>query len=370
MHNEASNFPNVIGSTTTSEPLNRIHDTRNMCSHHFTCSFSSLSHAHINLTWNIFHVFQQLLSQLEAHGAEGALKTSSSAQNVAFVSQSKSNTNKVKSGFFGAYSSCTPSTSSTNVPEKEILAGFADEVIYSLFAKQTEDLDLLHEDLEQIDDVDIEEMDINWQIEMIAIRMKKFYKKTGRRVRREGKTPVGEDKKKALKREIYSLQHQEAGSKRRKQKVFATIDDEIVNWGDTLKLEETNHALMAISSTLRFTSPMKFKEVPQKPVISVSDENSSEHSSCQSNDSEGSCENISEQSFETESERVSEPNEVSNSREGLLFTKKKCFVCGSPQSLIKIVTIIKEQWLGKADDYGVVNTGDGWAKPVGQMQTD
>ncbi|GJY57510.1 hypothetical protein Tco_0456625 [Tanacetum coccineum] len=76
---------------------------------------------------------------------QGAPKPSSSAQNVAFVSQSKSSTNKVKSGFSGAYSSCTPSTSSTNVPEKEVLAGFADEVIYSLFAKQTEDLDLLHE---------------------------------------------------------------------------------------------------------------------------------------------------------------------------------------------------------------------------------
>ncbi|GJY65639.1 hypothetical protein Tco_0467877 [Tanacetum coccineum] len=48
-------------------------------------------------------------------------------------------------------------TSSTNNPEKEVLAGFADEVIYSLFSKQSEDWDLLHEDLEQIDDVDIEE---------------------------------------------------------------------------------------------------------------------------------------------------------------------------------------------------------------------
>ncbi|GJR33689.1 hypothetical protein Tco_1209373 [Tanacetum coccineum] len=45
--------------------------------------------------------------------------------------------------------------------ELGVPAGFADEVIYSLFAKQSEDLDLLHEDLEQIDDVDIEEMDIN-----------------------------------------------------------------------------------------------------------------------------------------------------------------------------------------------------------------
>ncbi|GKD03031.1 hypothetical protein Tco_1178005 [Tanacetum coccineum] len=115
--------------------------------------------------------FQQLLSKLEAHGAninrnanisflylcsawvfeqeiQGASKTSSSAQNVAFVSQSKSSTNKVKSGFTGAYSTCTPSTSSTNIPKKEVLAGFADEVIYSLFAKQSEDRDLLHEDLE------------------------------------------------------------------------------------------------------------------------------------------------------------------------------------------------------------------------------
>ncbi|GJR90646.1 hypothetical protein Tco_0214657 [Tanacetum coccineum] len=196
--------------------------------------------------------FQQLLSQLEAHGSEvstedanhkflrslplawsnlamtmrtkpdvdtlsiddlynnlkgfeqeiqGASKTSSSAQNVAFVSQSKSSTNKVKSSFIGAYSTCTPCTSSTNIPEKEALAGFADE----------------------IDDLDIEEMDINWQIAMIAIRMKKFYKKTGRRVRVDGKAPVGFDKKKLECFNCHNTEH--------------------------TKDEETNHALMAICSS-------------------------------------------------------------------------------------------------------------------------
>ncbi|GJW84340.1 hypothetical protein Tco_0157485 [Tanacetum coccineum] len=145
--------------------------------------------------------FQQLLSQLEAHGAEVSTEDANHKflrslppawSNLAMTMRTKPDvdtlsiddlTNKVKYGFTGAYSTCTPSTSSTNIPKKEALAGFADEVIYSLFAKQSEDWDLLHEDLEQIDDLDIKEMDINWQIAMIAIRLKKFYKKTGRRVR-------------------------------------------------------------------------------------------------------------------------------------------------------------------------------------------
>ncbi|GKE95270.1 ribonuclease H-like domain-containing protein, partial [Tanacetum coccineum] len=161
---------------------------------------------------------------------------------------------------------------STNIPEKEVLAGFGDEVIYSLFAKQTEDLDLLHEDFEQIDDVDIEEMDINWQIAMIAIRMKKFYKKTGRRVHVDGKTPVVFDKKKlecfnyhntghfarectakgtydGKKKRDSFYQHQEARKQEKNQMGLLTMDDRIVNWGEHTEAEETNHALMAISSS-------------------------------------------------------------------------------------------------------------------------
>ncbi|GKA52389.1 ribonuclease H-like domain-containing protein [Tanacetum coccineum] len=53
-----------------------------------------------------------------------------------------------------------------------------------------------HEDLEQIDEYDLEEMDLKWQVAMISMRMKKFYKKTGRKLQFDAKEPVGFDKTK------------------------------------------------------------------------------------------------------------------------------------------------------------------------------
>ncbi|GJZ86772.1 putative ribonuclease H-like domain-containing protein [Tanacetum coccineum] len=53
-----------------------------------------------------------------------------------------------------------------------------------------------HEDLEQLDEFDLEEIDLKWQVAMISIRMKKFYKKTGRKLQFDAKEPVGFDKTK------------------------------------------------------------------------------------------------------------------------------------------------------------------------------
>ncbi|GJW78153.1 reverse transcriptase domain-containing protein [Tanacetum coccineum] len=140
--------------------------------------------------------FQQLLSQLEAHGAEvstedanykflrslppawsnlamtmrtkpdvdtlsiddlynnlrvfeqeltSTSKSSTSAQNVAFVSHSKSNTNKVKSVSILVPTVLILFTFSNYIQEREVLLVLLIEVIFTLFAKHSDDLDFFHE---------------------------------------------------------------------------------------------------------------------------------------------------------------------------------------------------------------------------------
>ncbi|GJU59880.1 putative ribonuclease H-like domain-containing protein [Tanacetum coccineum] len=66
----------------------------------------------------------------------------------------------------------------------------------SFFANQSSGPQLDHEDLEQLDEFDLEEMDLKWQVAMISMRLKKFYKKTGRKLQFNAKEPVGFDKAK------------------------------------------------------------------------------------------------------------------------------------------------------------------------------
>ncbi|GKA56073.1 hypothetical protein Tco_0755145 [Tanacetum coccineum] len=94
------------------------------------------------------------------------------------------------SGSYSTYNTSSSKASTTATP------GLADEVIHSFLATNADDVDLIHEDLDQIDDLDLEEMDINWQIAMTTIKIKKFYKKTGRRPRVDGKMHVAFDKRK------------------------------------------------------------------------------------------------------------------------------------------------------------------------------
>ncbi|GKC87106.1 ribonuclease H-like domain-containing protein, partial [Tanacetum coccineum] len=73
---------------------------------------------------------------------------------------------------------------------------YADDVMFSFFANQSNSPQLDNEDLEQIDTNDLAKMDLKWQVAMLTIRVKRFLNKTRRNLNFNGKETVGFDKTK------------------------------------------------------------------------------------------------------------------------------------------------------------------------------
>nr|GEW96575.1 putative ribonuclease H-like domain-containing protein [Tanacetum cinerariifolium] len=110
--------------------------------------------------------------------------------NVAFVSaESTNNTNELNVAY-------TVSTAIGNSSQAQGSLSYADELMFLFFANQSSSPQLDNEDLEKIDQDDLEEIDLKWQVAMLSIRVKRFYKKHRRKLEFNGKEPVGFDKTK------------------------------------------------------------------------------------------------------------------------------------------------------------------------------
>ncbi|GJY18683.1 ribonuclease H-like domain-containing protein [Tanacetum coccineum] len=73
---------------------------------------------------------------------------------------------------------------------------YVNDVIFYFFANQSNAPQLDSEDLEHIDVDDLEEMDLKWQVAMLTMRVKRFIKKTGRKLDLNGKETVSFDRTK------------------------------------------------------------------------------------------------------------------------------------------------------------------------------
>ncbi|GJW34561.1 hypothetical protein Tco_0054593 [Tanacetum coccineum] len=87
--------------------------------------------------------------------------SSSSSPNMAFVS-SPSSTNEVNTAY-------VVSTANTQVST----ANLSDATVYAFVASQPNGSQLVHEDLEQIHEDDLEEMDLKWQLALLSIRTRR-----------------------------------------------------------------------------------------------------------------------------------------------------------------------------------------------------
>nr|GEY66026.1 ribonuclease H-like domain-containing protein [Tanacetum cinerariifolium] len=95
-----------------------------------------------------------------------------------------------------------------------------------------------------INDDDMEEMDLKWQVAMISMRIKKFYKRTGKKAKKNQdnrRRDVGYNGNKARdngRRPAY-----QDDSKR-----LVTIDGEDIDWSGYVEEDTQNYAMMAYSS--------------------------------------------------------------------------------------------------------------------------
>ncbi|GJS28684.1 ribonuclease H-like domain-containing protein [Tanacetum coccineum] len=173
-------------------------------------------------------------------------------------------------------------------------SSYTDELMYSFFANQSSGPQLDHEDLEQLDEFDLEEMDLKWQVAMISMRLKKFYKKTGRKLQFDAKEQVGFDKTKvecynchktghfaqecrskgnqdSRRRDAWNTRNKDKDNGRRsgkqeEPKALVTLNGDGVDWTSHSEDEQENYALMAYSNSGSDTEIIQ-KELKYKGLL-------------------------------------------------------------------------------------------------------
>ncbi|GKB09832.1 putative ribonuclease H-like domain-containing protein [Tanacetum coccineum] len=206
---------------------------------------------------------------------------STSTQNMAFMTApSTSSTNNVNTA------NSDVSTVSTNVntaSPKDSTATLSDATVYAFLANQPNGSQLIHEDLEQIHDDDLEEIDLKWQLALLSMRARKFYQRTTKKITIIRSDTAGYDKSKVecfnchkmghFARECKNLRKQDIrpinhdtwnrnqDSKRQtvnveetSSKAMLAIDGVRFDWSDMAEEQvQTNMALMAFSDSKVYT---------------------------------------------------------------------------------------------------------------------
>ncbi|GJT71532.1 putative ribonuclease H-like domain-containing protein [Tanacetum coccineum] len=118
------------------------------------------------------------------------------------------------SAFIGAASSgskLTYSDQQSIVPSVSQTSGRSDNimecVLHSFVAENEPDQDMIYEDFDQVDQLEMEELDLKWQMAMLSLRINRFEKKAGRKMNYNNQQPARFDRRKVRCYKCLQLGH-------------------------------------------------------------------------------------------------------------------------------------------------------------------
>nr|GEX71765.1 hypothetical protein [Tanacetum cinerariifolium] len=134
-----------------------------------------------------------LYNHLKVYESEVQKKSEPDSQNMAFISSAKHSRGNED------VNTTSVSTASTNVPTASAnigVASISQDTACAYLASQSSCSKIKFEDINQIDEDDMEEMDIKWNMTLLSMRADKFWKKTGKKISIQGLDVAGFDKSK------------------------------------------------------------------------------------------------------------------------------------------------------------------------------
>ncbi|GKC44856.1 ribonuclease H-like domain-containing protein [Tanacetum coccineum] len=136
-----------------------------------------------------------LLNNLKAYESEvkGTSSSTTNSYNVAFLSSRSTNSaTRAVNTAQGVNTASTQGAAGSSTAVENL----SDAVIYSFFAIQPSIPQFDNEDLQQIHLDDLEEIDLRWNIAMLTMRARRFFKNTGRKLDMANKERIGFDRSK------------------------------------------------------------------------------------------------------------------------------------------------------------------------------
>nr|GEU53057.1 ribonuclease H-like domain-containing protein [Tanacetum cinerariifolium] len=158
------------------------------------------------------HIFEVIVNgdsvtpvALASTSAKGLIPPKTAEQKLAKKNELKAKSNHmlaISDELLLKFHACKDTfVSAASSKDQAFTASYADDVMFSFFTNESNAPQFDNEDLEKIDADDLEEMDLKWNVAMLTIRVKRFIKKTIRKLDLNVKEIVGFDR---IKIECYN----------------------------------------------------------------------------------------------------------------------------------------------------------------------